>query len=169
MDIDYRRLDAGTETYRQQVVHADTACIVTFQPRTSLPGPVEVRGGPILLPESPVVWFTFPGVWHDIGRFYLPGDRFTGIYANVLTPVEFQSPHRWATTDLLLDVWMPDEGEPQILDQDELAQARRTAAINEEMAGRAEEEARRLVAGAAEGQWPPRIVADWTLERIRAG
>src|SRR5690625_7056866 len=60
----------------------------------------------ILEAGAPAIWFTFPGLWHDIGRFYLLDDTFTGYYTNIMTPVEFHDPLRWSTTDLFLDHWL---------------------------------------------------------------
>ena len=54
---------------------------------------------------SDAVWFTFPGLWHDIGRFHRSDGTFTGIYANILTPPLIQPDGVWHTTDLFLDLW----------------------------------------------------------------
>ena len=64
-----------------------------------------VDGTVILAPGAPVIWFTMPGAWHDIGVFHLENGAPTGIYANVLTPVRFDGPTSWSTTDLYLDVF----------------------------------------------------------------
>jgi predicted RNA-binding protein associated with RNAse of E/G family len=115
-----------------------------------------------------VVWFTFPGVWHDIGRFHRANGRFTGIYANVLTPPTFEPGDVWHTTDLFLDVWIPAGGEPQVLDRDELQNAVAAGWVDEATGLRATAEVDHILAEAASGRWPPPVVDTWTLERARA-
>lgn len=125
-----------------------------------------VNGRTVLEPDSPVVWFTFPGAWHDIGRFHTAGGEFTGLYANILTPVDVQG-DEWHTTDLFLDVLVEPGRPPRVLDADELAEAVREGWIGAELARSAEAEAHRLVSAAAAGRWPPAIVEEWPLERAR--
>jgi hypothetical protein len=132
-----------------------------------LPKPVRAGTRVILEPGAPVVWFTFRGLWHDVGRFHLRDGTFTGFYANVLTPVEMEG-DRWRTTDLCLDVWLGADGEVQVLDEDELADAERRGWASAETAARARAEAAGLVERAREGRWPPALLREWTLERARA-
>lgn len=154
----------------QALLLDDPGVKVTFQPSTPIPGPVTVEGRVILEPGSPAVWFTFPGAWHDIGRFHDMEGRFTGLYANILTPcLLHQDPEgtghlRWDTTDLFLDVWMGTDGVVRLLDQDDLAAARSAGHVSEKEARAAEAEARRILDGIREGSWPPRVVEEWTLE-----
>ena len=143
---------------------------VTYLPRAGVSRPTVVEGCRVLDADSPVVWFTFPGAWHDVGRFHTPDGALTGCYANVLTPVRIErgEPDRWWTTDLYLDVFRWPDGAAQLLDQDELDEAVREGWLEGELASRAGEEARRLLTAAREGRWPPPIVEEWTLERARA-
>ena len=113
-----------------------------------------------------MVWFTFPGKWHDVGRFHRADGRFTGLYANILTPVEMDG-NRWSTTDLCLDLWMGADGKATLLDEEELREARVNGWVDEDTAARAEREGERLLAEALEGTWPPSVVREWTLERAR--
>lgn len=130
--------------------------------------PLEVDGRVVLEDGSPAVWFTFPGEWHDVGRFHRADGTFTGIYANILTPVRLLDDTTWETTDLFLDVWLPRDGAPGVLDEDELADAEQAGAIDGELARQARAEAERLRRLAVEQEWPPGIVSEWTLERVRA-
>lgn len=134
--------------------------------------PTVVDGRVVLERRSPVVWFTFPGAWHDIGRFHTPDGRFTGYYANILTPVEVLKPEAgadvWRTTDLCLDVFVTPGGDAHVLDRDDLDRAVQEGWIDPELGETAEREARRLVAAAGGGEWPPPIVHEWTLARARA-
>ena len=153
--------------FRQTVVQRTAECVVTFLEHTDLPRPVIVRDRIVLEPGAPAVWFTFPGRWHDIGRFHTRSGSFTGFYANILTPVRFVSPLHWETTDLCLDVWLDEHG-TELLDQEDLTAAIDDGAIPARDADRAREEARTLIEEAAAGTWPPDICRHWTLERARA-
>jgi predicted RNA-binding protein associated with RNAse of E/G family len=90
------------------------------------------------------------------------------VYANILTPVEGVDGAAWKTTDLFLDVWLPAGGGPaRLLDAAELAQAERDGALDRRHADRARSEAERLLRRAGRGDWPPPVVARWTLEAAR--
>jgi len=166
--IHYTRPPDHTTVFRQALVERTDECIVTLLEHTELERPVVVDGTTVLEHGAPVVWFTFPGLWHDIGRFHLRDGRFTGYYANILTPVRFVTPDEWETTDLFLDVWLDERG-VVVLDEDDLEQALRERVITVHQAKRARAEAARLVALARAGKWPPAVCAEWTLERARAG
>ncbi len=134
---------------------------VDFTPSLRIAGRVVLERG------SDVVWFTFPGRWHDIGRFHRADGTFTGIYANILTPVVRPEPGVWHTTDLFLDVWLPPDEEPRLLDEDEFEEARARGWIDRATAERARAEAERLLEAARKGTWPPAVVRSWTLPRAR--
>ena len=168
VEILYRRLPDREQRFRQRVLAHDAGCVVTLLEAAELPRPVRAGERVILEPGAPVVWFTFPGLWHDIGRFHLRDGTFTGFYANVLTPVQMDEPGLWRTTDLCLDVWLDVGGAVQILDEDELAEAERRGWTDAATAARARREAARLAARARAGEWPPAPAHAWTLERARA-
>ena len=165
VDIHYRRIGRSEAVYRQLVLKSGVDGIVTFQPRTPIDRPLEADGATILEPGSPVVWFTFPGTWHDIGLFHRANGAFTGLYANVLTPVEFIDKRTWATTDLCLDLWMPRRGSVQLLDKAELDEAEGAELIERGLAGRARAEATALLDGCGAGNWPPSETGEWSLAR----
>ncbi len=54
-----------------------------------------------------------------------------------------------------------------ILDREELEEALAGGSIERDLAERARSEAERLVARARNRTWPPGIVAEWTLDRVR--
>lgn len=148
-------------------MHEAPDALVTWLPRAGVRRAMVVEGRTVLEPDSPVVWFTFPGARHDIGRFHTADGRFTGLYANILTPVEMRD-DEWRTTDLFLDVLLEPGRPPRVLDRDELAEALAKGWIEPAKAAAAEREAARLVREARAGAWPPAIVAEWTLERASA-
>jgi predicted RNA-binding protein associated with RNAse of E/G family len=162
--IHYRRLPDREQIFEQIVLDHSGDQIVTFLESAELSRAVEVQGRVVLEPGSPVVWFTFPHRWHDVGRFHLRDGTFTGFYANILTPVVMTGT-RWETTDLCLDVWSGNDGVVEILDEDEFAEARGQGWLDEAVALRAVAEAQDLASAAREGRWPPPDALEWGLDR----
>lgn len=164
--IHYRRPPDRVEVFEQAVVDDDGACVVTFLASAKLKKLMEVGGRVVLEPGSPIVWFTWRGdAWHDVGRFHRADGTFTGVYANVLTPVRMEGAG-WDTTDLFLDVWVDADG-VEILDRDEFDAALAAGWIDAATAARALAEAERLADDARRGTWPPVAVREWTVERAR--
>ena len=166
--IHYRRPPDRVEVFAQAVVEDDDDCVVTFLPSAKVKKPMRIGGRVVLEPGAPIVWFTYRGdVWHDVGRFHLADGTFTGVYANVLTPVRMDGDD-WETTDLFLDVWMDAAGGVEILDRDEFDAALSAGWIDPSTAARALSEAERLAGDARRGVWPPAHVREWGVERVRA-
>jgi predicted RNA-binding protein associated with RNAse of E/G family len=165
--IHYHRPPDRNDLYVQKLVHESSDVIVTFLEQMSLSRVISIDGEVALENGSPVVWFTFPGAHHDIGRFHRADGRHTGIYANVIEPVDIVSRNEWRTTDLFLDVWVGWSGRAQLLDEDELHDALLHGWVSDETARTARDEAKRLMDAARAREWPPAVVAEWTLERVR--
>jgi predicted RNA-binding protein associated with RNAse of E/G family len=146
--------------FTQRLVRRTDECVITLLESAPIAKELRIDGALALEPGAPVVWFTFPGAWHDIGRFHDRHGRFTGWYANILTPVAGLETNDWSTTDLCLDIWLPPGGRPVLLDEDELAAAEAAGAVSAALAERARAEAERIMTAA---QWPPRIASEWTL------
>jgi hypothetical protein len=167
VEIHYRRIPDRDRIYDQRVVVEREDVIITLSEPIDLPEPMVHDGVAMLESGSLALWFTFPGAWHDIGRFHAADGRFTGIYANILTPPRMEGPV-WHTTDLFLDVWWPDGGSPIVLDGDELQAALEGGLVDHETAASAWAEATRVMERARRGTWPPPVVAEWPLERALA-
>jgi len=164
--IHYRRLPDREQVFRQVVLEDAGDYVVTWLPAAGLPKPVMAGGRTVLEPGAPVVWITYRNRWHDVGRFHLADGTFTGVYANVLTPVEMDG-GRWTTTDLCLDLWSGADGTLVVLDEDELRAAEAERWVTPELASRARDEAAALLQAARAGRWPGPEVHEWTLERAR--
>lgn len=167
VEIHYRRLPDRTQLFRQVVLEETGEYVVTLLERAPLERPVEVEGRVALEPGAPVVWFTYPDRWYDVGRFHRADGTFTGVYANILTPVEMRG-DRWFTTDLCLDVWAAADGRVRVLDEAEFAEAVERGWIDPATATTAREHAETLALWAVQGSWPPAHVAEWDLARARA-
>ncbi len=163
--IHYLRPPDHRQTFRQPIIHESPEVIVTFSRAISVSSPMELGGEVVLETGSDIVWFTFPGLWHDIGRFHSARGTFTGFYANLLTPVEMLPGNIWRTTDLFLDVWMKPGHAPRLLDEEELQDALDADALEARTARRAREEAEGILERASAGAWPPPVVHEWTRER----
>lgn len=155
------------EVFRQHLVLDRDDVKVTLATDLRFEEPVTVHGRPVLDTGSEAVWFTFPGRWHDVGRFHTPEGRFTGLYANVLTPPDLGPDHVWETTDLFLDVWLDADGTISVLDRDQLREAVDSGWVDPATAERARAEAERIVSERERGLWPPPVVQEWTLARAR--
>ena len=165
--IHYLRPPERVQVFDQRLVLDRADVKVTLAEAMPFDPPMRIDGEVVLEHGSDVVWFTFPGLWHDIGRFHRADGTFTGIYANVLTPPEIDG-DEWNTTDLYVDVWLSPGGQALLLDADELDEALGREWIDGETAARARAEAHRLLEAAEAGSWPPEVVKEWTLERCRA-
>ena len=162
--IHYRRPPDREQIFDQTVVLERDDVIVTLSEAMEFDPPMRIEGDIALETGSSVVWFTFPGAWHDVGRFHLADGTFTGCYANVHTPPEIDG-RVWHTTDLYLDVWVSADGTVRLLDEDEFEEAVGRGLMDKDTARRARDEADMLLAQAREGSWPPAVVHEWTLER----
>jgi predicted RNA-binding protein associated with RNAse of E/G family len=164
--IHYLRPPQQVQVFDQHLVLDRHDVKVTLAEAMPFDPSMRIDGQVVLEHGSDVVWFTFPGLWHDIGRFHRADGTFTGIYANILTPPEMAG-DEWHTTDLYLDVWLPPGGTAVLLDEDELDEAMGREWIDGPTADRARAEADRLLEAARTGSWPPPVVDEWTLERCR--
>jgi predicted RNA-binding protein associated with RNAse of E/G family len=167
VEIRYTRPPTRLTTYRQSLVHRAADCIVTYMERAALQRSVTVRDRVVLENGAPAIWFTFPDAWYDIGLVHTRAGSITGWYTNILTPVEFLTPLVWATTDLLVDVWLDDE-RAELLDLDELSEAEHRNVVTPATAARARAEAQRILTLCRAGAWPPPGCRDWSLDRVRA-
>lgn len=165
--IHYRRPPDREEVFDQLLVLERDDVTVTLVETMDFDLPMRISNEVALEQGSSVVWFTFPNAWHDIGRFHRADGAFTGFYANVITPVDL-SDDVWHTTDLYLDVWLAPGREAQLLDEEEFDEAVGRGLIDADTATRAREEAAHLLEAAKNGQWPPQVVREWTLERALA-
>ena len=165
--IHYHRPPDRLDIFDQHLVHDGPDVKVTLAPAVRRGAPIVIDGRTVLEDGSPVVWFTFPGVWHDLGRFHTAEGAFTGIYANVVTPVDFGPDYRWDTTDLFLDLWFDERG-VRVLDADELEEAHARGWVDAVTAERARAEVESLKARSEAGCWPPPVVEQWSLDRALA-
>ncbi len=163
--IHYLRPPDRVEIFTQSLLLDDPGVKITLASYVDVEHPMTIDGLVALERGSKAVWFTFPGAWHDVGRFHRADGTFTGCYSNILTPPTFHEGGIWHTTDLFLDVWIPSGGVATVLDEDQLQEAEANGWVDAATADRTRQEAADLIEKAEAGVWPPPIVEEWTLEK----
>lgn len=126
----------------------------------------EVGGQLVLAPTAPMLWYVFTDGWASVARFHLADGSFAGFYTNLSTPVEKKG-NTWSSTDLFLDLWIPANGEPQWLDEDELRDAKTRKLLNDWTVSRVQRERERIEALLKAGAWPPAVCHEIDLALIR--
>lgn len=162
--IHYLRPPDREEIFSQHLLLDDPEVKVTLARAVPYDPPIRIGGRIALEKGSDALWFTFPGLWHDIGRFHRADGSFTGLYANILTPPKIQEGGVWHTTDLFLDIWVDTDGKLTVLDEDQFQAGVRNGLLSSEEAERALAEVAWIRRGYEAGSWPPAIVEEWTLE-----
>ena len=163
----YLRPPDRRESFVQRLILDTPEVKVTLAQNVPFDPPIRIQGEVVLEKGSDAVWFTFPGSWHDIGRFHRADGTFTGIYANILTPPIIRPGGEWETTDLFLDVWINPQGYLALLERDPLEEAENEGWISSETAARARAEAAWIREEFEADRWPPAVVHEWTLDRAR--
>ena len=165
--LEYLRPGKGTVMYRERLFtdRPDMKVLLT-DPEASRD--ILVDGSLILQAGAPILWFVFPGAWHDIGRFHLADGSFTGWYTNICTPILMKG-SRWSSTDLFLDHWSPLNGTPKWLDEDEFTQAAASGVLTAELADAARAEHHRIDLLLTSRAWPPEIVASGDIPPLLWG
>jgi len=160
--IHYHRTDRGTTLYHERLVvdRADVKVTVLddYQGRDAFAGDTL-----ILAAGAPVVWFVFPGLCRDVGRFHLADGTFTGWYTNLRAPIVMRGSD-WFCTDLFLDHWLPADGGAGIwLDEDEFDHGIDAGLLSADDAAIARAERAAVDEALATGQWPPALARDLDL------
>jgi predicted RNA-binding protein associated with RNAse of E/G family len=161
----YRRPGKPTTVYEQWLVLDRPDLKVMLL--DAYPGdPLTVGGVTILERGAPIVWFVFPGKWHDIGRFHRANGAFTGWYTNLTTPIEMTE-REWSAGDLFLDLWTPVAGPSVWLDDDEFEAAFEAKRLDAATRRRALNERAMIGLQVKAGDWPPRVARDIDLAQAR--
>jgi predicted RNA-binding protein associated with RNAse of E/G family len=166
IEIHYHRPPARLDVFVQDLVVDGPDCKVTLHEHTPLREPLHIGDVRVYEPNAPLIWFVFPGACHDVGRFHLRDGTFTGYYVNLITPVEIAG-SIWTMYDLCLDLWVGADGSSSVLDRDEFDEAVDRKWIDSATAKRAEGELERMLGQVEAKRWPPRVVEEYDLERVR--
>jgi predicted RNA-binding protein associated with RNAse of E/G family len=159
--IHYHRLDRGTTVFEERLVLDRSDVKVTLL--ADYPGRDSHAGDRLILAAgAPIVWFVFPALWRDVGRFHLADGTFTGWYTNLRAPIRLDGDD-WYCTDLFLDHWLPAEGAAAWLDEHELEAAVRRGLLDGDLQRRIAAERAAVDALLTTGAWPPAITREIDL------
>jgi predicted RNA-binding protein associated with RNAse of E/G family len=163
--LHYHRPDRGTTVFEEQLLIDRPDVKVTLL--ADYPGRDSYAADRLILSAgAPIVWFVFPALWRDVGRFHLADGTFTGWYTNLRAPVRFDGDD-WYCTDLFLDHWLPVSGPAAWLDQDELDAAVRAGLLDGITQERIAAERATVDDLLARGNWPPAITREIDLAEAR--
>ena len=160
-----RRPHGETRRYRLERLLDGDRLAIAFQRWDRDAEPHRVAPDLTLEPGATLLWYLFPGRPYEVAAFHGPDDELLGHYTNLIRPPELGD-GRWTVDDLYLDLWQPAEGEPRLLDRDELEDAVASGAIEAAEAERVRSVGEELARRAREGRWPPAAVRRWPLERV---
>ena len=172
MTVDVRRGPERADTYSQELLLDEPDVKITVQVLDRAFPPTRIDRETTLRPDAMLVWYLWPGRWYEIGAFFDRRGVFRGHYVNFIRPPTFGD--RWLVDDLFLDVWVPADGPPTVLDEDELAEAVSRGLVTPEEEERIRRLAAEIVERAARGsrwcvrRWPPRVVRRWTADLVPA-
>jgi predicted RNA-binding protein associated with RNAse of E/G family len=163
--IHYHRPDRGTTVFEEQLLLDRPDVKVTLL--ADYPGRDSYAAEQLILSAgAPIVWFVFPALWRDVGRFHLADGTFTGWYTNLRAPVRFAGDD-WYCTDLFLDHWLPAHGSGSWLDEDELDAALSAGLLDDGTRRRIAAERATVDALLTAGDWPPAITREIDLAEAR--
>ena len=164
--IHYHRPDRGTTVFEEHLVLDRPDVKVTLL--DTYDGKEAFAGGRLILSAgAPVVWFVYPALCRDVGRFHLADGTFTGWYTNLRAPMRMDG-NDWYCTDLFLDHWLPADGSPDTwLDEEELDAARAAGLVGAADVDLARRE-RATVESELGAGWPPPLARELDLGRARA-
>lgn len=164
--VRYERPGEGETAYRQELLgDADDwkLSLYTIPPDAD---PLEIEPeGSRLPPGSRLLWFTAPGRPFEVGAFYRPDGDLAGHYTNLVEPPELDG-REWRIRDRWLDLWQPADGEPRLLDADELRDAVEAGHVDRSRARELEERAADLLSRARAREWPPLAVRRTGIEDL---
>ena len=164
--IHYHRPDRGTTVFEEHLVLDRPEVKVTLLERYE--GKDAYADGRLILSAgAPVVWFVYPELHRDVGRFHLADGTFTGWYTNLRGAIRMDGPD-WYCTDLFLDHWLPAGGGVGMwLDEDEFEAGVRADLVSPVAFDIAQAERAAVNAEVAAGHWPPPLAGALDLAQAR--
>jgi predicted RNA-binding protein associated with RNAse of E/G family len=163
--LHYHRPGRGTVVFHEDLLVDRPDLKVTLL--SEYDGRAAFAGERVILDAgAPVVWFVFPHLCRDVGRFHLADGTFTGWYTNIRAPARFVGDD-WQCVDLFLDHWVPAAGAPSWLDEDEFAAARAANLVSDVDARLVADERATVDRLVTAGAWPPPVAREITLDLAR--
>ncbi|MDX1395112.1 MAG: DUF402 domain-containing protein [Gemmatimonadota bacterium] len=171
MQVDVRRGPDRLDTFEQELLVDDVDLKITVQ-RLGPDFPVtRIDDRTTLRPGALVVWYLWPDRSYEVGAFHDRRGGLRGHYVNLIRPPAVTG-DRWTVEDLFLDVWLPADGPPVILDRDELDEAVARGWVTPEEGADTVALAEEVVAAASGRRgadaWLPAAVRRWPAELVPA-
>lgn len=159
--LTYKRPPDRVNHFQQQLLYIDDEVIVTSQ-RVRPSSPIVQNGETVLGDDFTAVWFVFTGLWYDVGKVYNLNNEWTGYYCDIMKPVKRSVDATgkidcFEITDLFLDLWVNPDGTYQIQDEDEFEEAVQDGVINAELAKKAWNVMKTLIAEVEAGHLERRL------------
>jgi predicted RNA-binding protein associated with RNAse of E/G family len=164
--IEYLRPPGPPALIESELLREDRDLTV-FRHSLNPSAPIEIGGAIVLGEEFTGVWFLYAGEPFDVGRIHDPRGRLTGYYCDMILPMEQIGSHRYAITDLFLDLWVSPTGQCTVLDRDEFEEAVGRGWVTTEQARLAERTLSKLFRLAQAGSFPPTLVTRTDLYPAR--
>ncbi|MDK2869444.1 MAG: uncharacterized protein PWP39_679 [Pyrococcus sp.] len=136
--------------------------IVAKSEFTGMLAPLRVNGIEVINNGYKMIYFAFIGQDFDILKIYDAGGNFKGLYVDVLDYTRREG-NTIEMLDLFLDIFIFPGGEYYLLDEDELEMAFNYRIISREKLLKAYETAERIISQIKRGEFPPRIVWEYSL------
>jgi len=130
---------------------------LTIQSRLQPAQPRHVAGQTIAASGYWAIWFVFKDKWFDVGKFYDESKNWLGYYCDIVKPIRrlISGSNTSVLTDLFLDIWITDDDEVYILDEDELEDALGHGFISKKLAAKARSQVQMLVKKTRRQEFPP--------------
>ncbi len=171
MQVDVRRGSDRLDTFTQELLLDEPDLKITLQILDEDFPITRIDENATLRPGSMLIWYLWPGRWYEVGAFFHSRGAFLGYYVNFIRPPTFGA--RWLVEDLFLDVWIPANGSPVLLDEDEWEEAVARGWMTHGERDHVGLAAIDVMSGAAGDRrrgrdWPPRDVRRWTPDLVPA-
>jgi hypothetical protein len=172
VQVDVRRGPDRLDTFSQELLLDEPNLKITLQILGRDFPPTRIDSATSLRPDWLLIWYLWPERSYEVGAFFDARGTFRGHYVNLVRSPEFGP--RWTVDDLFLDVWVPANGAPVVLDEDELSEAVARGWVTAAEAEGVTRLAADIVARAAGSvgrlgrRWPPRDVRRWAPDLVPA-
>lgn len=119
----------------------------------------------LLVAQPGYVWFRFwlPRDDQVVERYYDATGRLLGTHVDVCAALSAVG-DGWATTDLLLDIWIWPDGRVTVRNEQAFERAVAEGVLTPHEAQRAETQVRALTLAIAQKRFPPALVRNWQLD-----
>ena len=158
----YRRIPDRILERDDEVIDDLKDVIVAKAKFEDMKSPLYVNGIKVIENGYVMLYFAFVGERYDILKIYDKEGKYKGIYVDILFYTK-RYDNVLEMLDLFLDIFMFPDGEFYLLDNDEIQIALREGVIDKESYALAYLTAGKIIRKIKNGNFPPKIVNDYSL------